>query len=213
MVPIVTIDGPSGSGKGALSKALAIKKKWNYLDSGLIYRCFAYLFSEGFKNVEEEIINIEHSYDEDSEEISFNGNKITNIIRGPDITTLSSELSQKSDVRDRLLQIQKSYLKEPGLVAEGRDMSTRVFPDSKVKIFLTAGINERVNRRANQLRNAGQKVNISKLKSEIEARDFKDSNREVSPLKESNDSILIDNTSKSVEETLEVIEELINERY
>ena len=75
MVPIVTIDGPSGSGKGALSKALAIKKKWNYLDSGLIYRCFAYLFSEGFKNVEEEIINIEHSYDEDSEEISFNGNR------------------------------------------------------------------------------------------------------------------------------------------
>ena len=121
MVPIVTIDGPSGSGKGALSKALAIKKKWNYLDSGLIYRCFAYLFSEGFKNIEEEIINIEHSYDEDSEEISFNGNKITNIIRGPDITTLSSELSQKSDVRERLLQIQKSYLKEPGLVAEGRD--------------------------------------------------------------------------------------------
>ena len=113
-----------------------------------------------------------------------------------------------------MLQIQKSYLKEPGLVAEGRDMSTRVFPDSKVKIFLTAGINERVNRRANQLRNAGQKVNISKLKSEIEARDFKDkSNREVSPLRESNDSILIDNTSKSVEETLEVIEELINERY
>ena len=112
-----------------------------------------------------------------------------------------------------MLQIQKSYLKEPGLVAEGRDMSTRVFPDSKVKIFLTAGINERVNRRANQLRNAGQKVNISKLKSEIEARDFKDSNREVSPLRESNDSILIDNTSKSVEETLGVIEELINERY
>ena len=67
MVPIVTIDGPSGSGKGALSKALAIKKKWNYLDSGLIYRCFAYLFSEGFKNIEEEIINIEHSYDEDFE--------------------------------------------------------------------------------------------------------------------------------------------------
>ena len=93
MVPIVTIDGPSGSGKGALSKALAIKKKWNYLDSGLIYRCFAYLFSEGFKNIEEEIINIEHSYDEDFEEITFNGNKITNIIRGPDITTLSSELS------------------------------------------------------------------------------------------------------------------------
>ena len=129
------------------------------------------------------------------------------------ITTLSSELSQKSSVRERLLQIQKSYLKEPGLVAEGRDMSTRVFPDSKVKIFLTAGINERVNRRANQLRNAGQKVNISKLKSEIEARDFKDSNREVSPLRESKDSFLIDNTSKSVEETLEVIEELINERY
>ena len=101
----------------------------------------------------------------------------------------------------------------PGLVAEGRDMSSKLFPDSKVKIYLTADLSERVNRRANQLRNDGQKVNISELKNEIELRDGRDLKRENSPLVQTDDSILIDNTSKTIVETIEFIEELVNERY
>ena len=213
MVPIVTIDGPSGSGKGTIAKALALKLNWNYLDSGLLYRCFAFLHSENIEDIQESFSRIEHKYNSKSENILFDGNDITRAIRGKELTILSSQLSQKNEIREQLMQIQKQYRKLPGLVAEGRDMSSKLFPDSKVKIFLTADLSERVNRRSNQLRNDGQKVNISELKNEIELRDGRDLEREHSPLIKTDDSILIDNTSKTIAETIEFIEGLVNERY
>ena len=213
MIPVVTIDGPSGSGKGTISKALAIHLGWNYLDSGLIYRCFAYLTMIGASNIPKAIKEIEHNFDLNKEEILFNGENITSAIRGTEVTMLSSELSQKPEVRSQLIEIQKTFREHPGLVAEGRDMSSKLFPDSLVKIYLTADLEERVNRRANQLRNDGQKVNISELKSEIEERDLRDTQREHSPLVKTDDSILIDNTGKEVKETLEFIEKLVNEKY
>ena len=213
MIPVVTIDGPSGSGKGTISKALAIHLGWNYLDSGLIYRCFAYLTMIGTSDIPKVIKEIEHNFDLNKEEILFNGENITSAIRGTEITMLSSELSQKPEVRSQLIEIQKTFREHPGLVAEGRDMSSKLFPDSLVKIYLTADLEERVNRRANQLRNDGQKVNISELKSEIEERDLRDTQREHSPLVKTDDSILIDNTGKEVKETLEFIEKLVNEKY
>jgi len=213
MIPVVTIDGPSGSGKGTISKALAIHLGWNYLDSGLIYRCFAYLTMIGTSDIPKAIKEIEHNFDLNKEEILFNGENITSAIRGTEVTMLSSELSQKPEVRSQLIEIQKTFREYPGLVAEGRDMSSKLFPDSLVKIYLTADLEERVNRRANQLRNDGQKVNISELKSEIEERDLRDTQREHSPLVKTDDSILIDNTGKEVKETLEFIEKLVNEKY
>mgnify|MGYP003303420279 FL=1 len=213
MIPVVTIDGPSGSGKGTISKALAIHLGWNYLDSGLIYRCFAYLTMIGTSDIPKAIKEIEHNFDLNKEEILFNRENITSAIRGTEVTMLSSELSQKPEVRSQLIEIQKTFREHPGLVAEGRDMSSKLFPDSLVKIYLTADLEERVNRRANQLRNDGQKVNISELKSEIEERDLRDTQREHSPLVKTDDSILIDNTGKEVEETLEFIEKLVNEKY
>lgn len=213
MIPVVTIDGPSGSGKGTISKALAIHLGWNYLDSGLIYRCFAYLTMIGTSNIPKAIKEIQHNFDLNKEEILFNGKNITSVIRGKEVTMLSSELSQKPEVRSELIEIQKTFREHPGLVAEGRDMSSKLFPDSLVKIYLTADLKERVNRRANQLRNDGQKVNISELKSEIEERDLRDTQREHSPLVKTDDSILIDNTGKEVKETLDFIEKLVNEKY
>ena len=213
MVPIVTIDGPSGSGKGTISKALAIDLKWNYLDSGLIYRCYAFLHSIGVSEITQEIAYINHEYDLEHETISYRKKNITDKIRGSAITKLSSELSQLSAVRDKLTLIQKTYRKAPGLVAEGRDMSSKLFPDSLVKIFLTANLEERVMRRANQLRNAGQKVNISELKNEIVLRDDRDMKRTRSPLKQTEDSILIDSSEKTVGEITDLIKKLINEKY
>ena len=213
MVPIVTIDGPSGSGKGTISKALAIDLNWNYLDSGLIYRCYAFLHSIGVSDITQEMNYIDHEYDLEHETISYRNKNITDDIRGPAITKLSSELSQLSGVRDKLTMIQKTYRKEPGLVAEGRDMSSKLFPDSLVKIFLTANLEERVMRRANQLRNAGQKVNISELKNEIVLRDDRDTKRTQSPLKQTEDSIFIDSSEKTVGEITNLIKKLINEKY
>ena len=159
------------------------------------------------------IKEIEHNFDLNKEEILFNGENITSAIRGTEVTMLSSELSQKPEVRSQLIEIQKTFREHPGLVAEGRDMSSKLFPDSLVKIYLTADLEERVNRRADQLRNDGQKVNISELKSEIEERDLRDTQREHSPLVKTDDSILIDNTGKEVIETLDFIEKLVNEKY
>jgi len=213
MVPIVTIDGPSGSGKGTISKSLALELGWNYLDSGLIYRCYAFLHSSKVNNIPNEIEKIQHIYSLEHESITYQGKDITDLIRGSEITKLSSELSQKEEVRSKLTMIQETYRKLPGLVAEGRDMSSKLFPDSLVKIFLTANLEERVMRRANQLRNAGQKVNISELKNEIELRDERDTKRSHSPLKQTQDSILIDSSSKTVREITNLIKKLVNEKY
>ena len=213
MIPIVTIDGPSGSGKGTLAKKLSIDLKWNYLDSGLLYRCYAFFHRKKTQKIDRELASLKFNFSDEIEQVIWNQTDITLELRGNEITLLSSELSQRKDVREELYLIQKSYHKMPGLIAEGRDMSSTVFPNSKIKIFLTASIDQRVQRRANQLRNAGQKVNISELKNEIELRDSRDTERIHSPLSIVEGAIKIDNTNESVETTIKRVKKLIDERY
>ncbi len=213
MIPIVTIDGPSGSGKGTLAKKLSIDLKWNYLDSGLLYRCYAFFYRKKTQEIDQELASLKFNFSDEMEQVIWNQTDITQELRGNEITLLSSELSQRKEVRKELYLIQKSYHKMPGLIAEGRDMSSTVFPNSKIKIFLTASIDQRVQRRANQLRNAGQKVNISELKKEIELRDSRDTERIHSPLSIVEDAIKIDNTNESVETTIKRVKKLIYERY
>ena len=213
MIPIVTIDGPSGSGKGTLAKKLSIDLKWNYLDSGLLYRCYAFFYREKTQKIDQELASLKFNFSDEMEQVIWNQTDITRELRGNEITLLSSELSQRKEVRKELYLIQKSFHKMPGLIAEGRDMSSTVFPNSKIKIFLTASIDQRVQRRANQLRNAGQKVNISELKKEIELRDSRDSERIHSPLSIVEGAIKIDNTNENVETTIKRVKKLIDERY
>ena len=213
MIPIVTIDGPSGSGKGTLAKKLSIDLKWNYLDSGLLYRCYAFLQKKKTQKIDQELASLKFNFSDEMEQVIWNQTDITQELRGNEITLLSSELSQRKEVRKELYLIQKSYHKMPGLIAEGRDMSSTVFPNSKIKIFLTASIDQRVQRRANQLRNAGQKVNISELKKEIELRDSRDTERIHSPLSIVEGAIKIDNTNENVETTIKRVKKLIYERY
>ena len=213
MIPIVTIDGPSGSGKGTLAKKLSIDLKWNYLDSGLLYRCYAFFYRKKTQKIDQELTSLKFNFSDEMEKVIWNQTDITQELRGNEITLLSSELSQRKEVRKELYLIQKLYHKKPGLIAEGRDMSSTVFPDSKIKIFLTASIDQRVQRRANQLRNAGQKVNISELKKEIELRDSRDTERIHSPLSIVEGAIEIDNTYENVETTIKRVKKLIDERY
>jgi len=213
MIPIVTIDGPSGSGKGTLAKKLSIDLKWNYLDSGLLYRCYAFFYRKKTQKIDQELASLKFNFSDEMEQVIWNQTDITQELRGNEITLLSSELSQRKEVRKELYLIQKSYHKKPGLIAEGRDMSSTVFPNSKIKIFLTASIDQRVQRRANQLRNAGQKVNITELKKEIELRDSRDTERIHSPLSIVEGAIKIDNTNESVETTIKRVKKLIDEKY
>ena len=213
MIPIVTIDGPSGSGKGTLAKKLSIDLKWNYLDSGLLYRCYAFFYRKKTQKIDQELASLKFNFSDEMEQVIWNQTDITQELRGNEITLLSSELSQRKEVRKELYLIQKLYHKKPGLIAEGRDMSSTVFPNSKIKIFLTASIDQRVQRRANQLRNAGQKVNISELKKEIELRDSRDTERIHSPLSIVEGAIKIDNTNESVETTIKRVKKLIDEKY
>ena len=199
MIPIVTIDGPSGSGKGTLAKKLSIDLKWNYLDSGLLYRCYAFFYRKKTQKIDQELASLKFNFSDEMEQVIWNQTDITQELRGNEITLLSSELSQRKEVRKALYLIQKSHHKKPGLIAEGRDMSSTVFPNSKIKIFLTASIDQRVQRRANQLRNAGQKVNITELKKEIELRDSRDTERIHSPLSIVEGAIKIDNTKVFLE--------------
>ena len=212
MLPIVTIDGPSGSGKGTIAKTIPSQLGWNYLDSGLIYRVFAFTH---LKNIDflHEFQNFTFVLNENLEQVIFKEENISSQLRGPKLTKLASILSKNLNVRKKLYKIQRSFLKKPGLVAEGRDMASVLFPESKIKIFLTAKLETRVERRANQLRNTGQKVNISELRNEIILRDKSDSERENSPLEISEDSIVIQNDSETVEDAAVKIINLINERY
>ena len=212
MLPIVTIDGPSGSGKGTIAKTISSQLGWNYLDSGLIYRVFAFTH---LKNIDflHEFQNFTFVLNENLEQVIFKEENISSQLRGPKLTKLASILSKNLNVRKKLYKIQRSFLKKPGLVAEGRDMASVLFPESKIKIFLTAKLETRVERRANQLRNTGQKVNISELRNEIILRDRSDSERENSPLEISEDSVVIQNDSETVEDAAVKIINLINERY
>ena len=208
MLPIVTIDGPSGSGKGTIAKTISSQLGWNYLDSGLIYRVFAFTH---LKNIDflHEFQNFTFVLNENLEQVIFKEENISSQLRGPKLTKLASILSKNLNVRKKLYKIQRSFLKKPGLVAEGRDMASVLFPESKIKIFLTAKLETRVERRANQLRNTGQKVNISELRNEIILRDKSDSERENSPLEISEDSIVIQNDSETVEDAAVKIINLI----
>ena len=138
-----------------------------------------YLLKNKIKDIKEEISSIKHEFDALNEKITYKNKDITIEIRSAEISMLSSEISQLQHVRDDLFEIQKAFLREPGLVAEGRDMSS-IISESKVQIFLTASLEERLSRRLNQLRNHGQKVNISKLKDELTIRDQRDSKESVS---------------------------------
>ena len=212
MLPIITIDGPSGSGKGTIAKKISSQLGWNYLDSGLIYRIFAFTH---LKNIDflHEFQNFTFDLNENLEQVIFKEENISSQLRGQELTKLTSTLSKNLNVRKKLYKIQRSFLKKPGLVAEGRDMASVLFPESKIKIFLTAKLETRVERRANQLRNSGQKVNISELRNEIILRDKSDSERENSPLEISKDSVVLQNDSETVEDTAVKIINLINERY
>ena len=213
---VITIDGPAGSGKGTISKLVCKDLGFHYLDSGAIYRIIAFnaktknLVSNQISNMLELIDGIKINFVD--EKTFLNRKDITDLIRSELIGKFASEIAKNKLVREKILGLQKSFFKSPGLVADGRDMGTVVFPKAKVKIFLTASIEERANRRYKQLILKENNVNLSSLIETIRLRDESDTNRKISPLKIAKDAYIIKTDNLSINQTFQKVLEIIKSK-
>jgi cytidylate kinase len=212
---VITIDGPSGSGKGTIAGLLATRLGWNLLDSGALYRLLALSArnhgvaltnEEGLKALAAHLdVQFVAGAPGQEQLIILEGEEVTQAIRNEQVGSGASQVAALPAVRDALLQRQRAFLEAPGLVADGRDMGTVVFPEAPLKIFLTASVEERAQRRYLQLKEKGDAVNLASLLDEIRARDERDTQRAVAPLKPAHDAILLDSTKLSIEQVLERI--------
>ncbi|SFN60775.1 (d)CMP kinase [Xenorhabdus japonica] len=210
IAPVITVDGPSGAGKGTLCQALAEALDWQLLDSGAIYRVLALAAIHHQVDIQSEDALVPLAANLDVRFMPANG-KLRVILEGEDVSneirteTVGNTASQTATfprVREALLRRQRAFRIAPGLIADGRDMGTVVFPDAPVKIFLDASAEERARRRMLQLQENGFSVNFDRLLSEIQERDFRDRNRAVAPLVPAQDALILDSTSMSIEEVI-----------
>jgi cytidylate kinase len=218
---VITIDGPSGSGKGTIAGLLAAKLGWNLLDSGALYRLLAFAArNHGIDLTNEEALKTLAAHLDvqfiaasggHGQRIILEGEEVTDDIRNEQVGAGASQVAALPAVRDALLQRQRAFREAPGLVADGRDMGTVVFPEAPLKIFLTASAEERARRRYLQLKGKVEGVSLPSLLDEIIARDERDMQRAVAPLKPAADAIQLDSTELSIEQVLErILSEVAN---
>ena len=215
LAPVITIDGPSGSGKGTVAGILAKRLGWNLLDSGALYRLLAFAAGNHGVALDNEAlleklaahldVQFIGATDGKPARIILEGDDVTHAIRSEAVAAGASKVAALPAVRDALLQRQRAFQELPGLVADGRDMGTVVFPDAPLKVFLTASAEERARRRYLQLKAKGDDVSLSGLLDEIRARDERDTQRAIAPLKPAADAIQLDSTELSIEQVLERI--------
>ena len=210
---IITIDGPSASGKGSLAKALAKKLNFILLDSGLLYRAYSYCFdqSQNHSSATELFSNLRIDSMEHEMRVFEQKKDITSILRHENVAKSASKLSSLKETRDNLISFQRDLASNHGLVADGRDMGTVVFPDAGTKIFLVADAEVRAKRRFLELQNAGQGVNMRDLIDDIRLRDAADKEREISPLIPADDSIEVNSSNLSPQEVLEIVLKIYKE--
>lgn len=222
---VITIDGPSGVGKGSVSSIIAKKLQWRLLDSGALYRLTALaslkagvdldvqLSDDVIEKIAEiaENLNIEFDYKGALVETILDGENVSSQIRTEDMGAFASKVAGLTLVRQALLKRQRSFLQAPGLVCDGRDMGTVIFPDADLKIYLTASAQIRAQRRYKQLQNSDKDANISRFLAQIEARDKADMERKDSPLKPADDAKIIDTGDLSIEQVVQTIESYFSE--
>ena len=215
-VPVVTLDGPSGSGKGTISRAVARHLGWHLLDSGALYRLVALAGRErGLERGDAQghariagTMAVRFDAAADEEHILLEGREVTDAIRSEEVGQSASRVAAWPAVREALLERQRAFAVPPGLVADGRDMGTVVFPQAPLKIFLTANPEERARRRYNQLKQKGSSASLSALSREIAERDARDSSRAAAPLVPAADAVVIDSTRLDIEAVLGQVIEL-----
>ena len=212
---VITIDGPSAAGKGSLARNLAVFLDYSILDSGALYRAYAYFNSQGLENkaIENEIEKLVFIPETNDTKIFYKDNNITSLIRNEEIAKVASQLSALSETRESLIDIQRNFMQGSNLIADGRDMGTVVFPEAELKIFLIASAEVRAKRRYLELQNRGQEVNMRDLIADIEHRDMKDKTRTLSPLIPAEDSIIVDSSKMSLEEVLSFTKKLTKKEF
>ena len=216
-IPILAIDGPSGSGKGTVAIEISKRLNWHYLDSGAIYRVLAWLAGQNdvaYSDIDG-LVALARGMELDftANGVCFAGQNIESEIRSEQAGNNASLVAFVPEVRQALLDWQRAQARAPGLVADGRDMGTVVFPSAGVKIFLTASAEARAKRRYNQLRLKGFDVNMRALFGEIKARDERDANRAASPLKPASDAISMDSTEMTIQQVVDSVLEFVEQRY
>ena len=221
---VICLDGPSGVGKGTICLAVAKQLGWKILDSGSLYRITALQVSRQYADSDVDSINVSQiaeiarnldvSYSENNDEllILLADENINELIRNEKIGAIASQVAAIPEVREALLARQRAFLQAPGLIADGRDMGTVVFPDAPLKIYLTASPEERAQRRYKQLKDKGIDVNLPSLVEELRQRDDRDMNREAAPLKPADDAVIIDTTTLNIEQVTEQVMVLVEQR-
>lgn len=213
----VAIDGPAGAGKSTIAKKVAKEKDFIYIDTGAMYRAMAIHFLRcGIKAEEDEKIskavedvNVTISYENGEQQVFLNGENVTGQLRTEEVGNMASASSVNGDVRQKLVELQRKLAATASVVMDGRDIGTVVLPNADVKVYLTASSEVRAKRRYKELLEKGQEADLAKIKQDIEERDYRDMNREISPLRQAEDAVLVDSSDLTIEESVQAILDLI----
>lgn len=216
----IAIDGPAGAGKSTIAKKVAKKLNYIYVDTGALYRAIAYYLVTNHIDIEDEAalrtacesISVEIKYEEDAQQVYLNGENVTPYLRTEETGNMASKSSAKAPVRAALLDLQRNMAKQFDVVMDGRDIGTNVLRNAEVKIYLTASSKERAARRYKELLEKGETADLDKIEADIIERDERDMNRDIAPLKKAEDAVLIDSSDMGIEEVVEAILAVVNEK-
>ncbi len=221
-VPVITIDGPSGTGKGTLSQLLATELSWHLLDSGAMYRVLALAALDSAIDLDDELqlaqlaleLDINFTPDQNTgvPSIQLAGAEVSKRIREHEISEASSRVAAHPPVRTALLDLQRAFRREPGLVADGRDMGSTVFPMADLKVFLTASAEARAQRRYKQLKTKEDSASLRALREDLNKRDQRDMTRTASPLRPADDALVIDSTELSIDQVFDRLLDAVKQR-
>lgn len=220
MAVSIAIDGPAGAGKSTIAKLLAAKMNYIYVDTGAMYRAMAVYFTRNHVNPDDEReinaavsnVDITIEYMDGVQQVILNGDNVTGLLRTEETGKMASKTSKYAAVRSKLVDLQRKLAKTTNVIMDGRDIGTTVLPDAFVKIYLTASTQARAKRRFDELTQKGEQCNLEEIAADIESRDYADMHREISPLKQAEDAILVDTSDMNIEEVVAKLTQIIEEK-